>query len=85
MSKKDITFNTLEIRVEYTYTLAEPQQKHSGDLDGYPGSDSSVEISDIYLRVNGNYTVKLLSFFEESGLIYKLEEQLKKELDEEND
>lgn len=85
MSKRTIIFNTLELRVEFEYIPGEPQERYSGDLDGYPGSDSKVEISSVYIRVNGNYSVPLTSFIEESGLIYKLEEQLKKEIEEEND
>lgn len=82
MSKKDITFNTLEVTVEYDYIPAEPQQKYSGDLDGYPGADSKVEISSVYIHQLFQSDIPLTSFFEESGLMYKLEEQLKKELDD---
>ena len=78
--KRDITFKTLELRVEYTYFPGEPQEKYSGDLDGYPGSESKVEISSVYIRV-ANHTIILTSFFEEAGLIYQLEEQLIQEIE----
>jgi hypothetical protein len=82
--KRDITFKTLGVRVEYTYFPAEPPYKYDADLAGYPGSDDKVEISSVYIRVT-NHTVSLTSFFEETGLIYALEEQLLKEIHEEND
>ena len=85
MSRQVITFNTLEVHVEYIYIPGESQERYSGNLDGYPGSTPKVDISSVYLRVNKNYTVSLTSFFEETGLIYKLEDQLLKEIEEEND
>jgi hypothetical protein len=78
MSTRDITFNTLEVTVEYDYTPAVPSDNDN------PGDDSKVEISSIYIYLR-EAILPLTSFFEESGLIYKLEEQLKKELDKDND
>lgn len=78
MSKKAMTFNTLCIKVDFQYIPAEPSD---GD---YPGADSKVEISEVYFWLRP-VKIPLTSFFEESGLMYKLEEQLKKELDEEDD
>jgi hypothetical protein len=88
MSKRNVTFNTLEVMVEYDYIPAEPQQKYSGDLDGYPGADSKVEISSVYIHQfypRFEDDMSLTSFFEESGLMYKLEEQLKQEIDKGDD
>jgi hypothetical protein len=82
--KRDITFKTLELRVEYSYFPGEPPYKYDADLAGYPGSDDKIEISSVYIRIT-NHTVNLTSFFEETGLIYTLEEQLLKEIHEEND
>jgi len=78
MSKRTITFNTLEVTVEYDYIPAVLPDNDN------PGADSKVEISKVYISVYMQ-NIPLTSFFEESGLIYKLEEQLKKELDEEDD
>jgi hypothetical protein len=84
MSKRSITFKTLDVTVEYEYIPGEPPDKYDGDMAGYPGIDSKLEISSVYIRLR-KAILPLTSFFEESGLIYKLEEQLKKELDEEDD
>jgi len=81
---RDIIFKTLEVCVEYTYFPAEPPYKYDGDLAGNPGTDAKVDISSIYLRLL-NITIGLTSFFEETGLIYQLEEQLIKEIQAEND
>ena len=82
--KRDITFKTLEVRVEYTYFPVEPPYKYDADLAGNPGTDDKVDISSISIR-NRVMTIPLTSFFEETGLIYALEEQLLKEIREEND
>jgi len=81
---RDIIFKTLEVCVEYTYFPAEPPYKYDGDLAGNPGSDAKVDISSISIR-NRVMTISLTSFFEETGLIYQLEEQLIKEIQAEND
>ena len=82
---RDITFKTLEVRVEYTYFPAEPPYKYDGDLAGNPGKDDKVEISSVQIRIYKNTRKCITSFFEETGLIYALEEQLLKEIHEEND
>lgn len=82
MQKRTIVFKTLELTVEYEYFKGEPQEKYSGDLDGYPGSDPSVDIASVYIVVKRNQ-VPFLSFLEETGLIYKFEEQLLSELNDE--
>jgi len=81
---RDIIFKTLEVCVEYTYFPAEPPYKYDGDLAGNPGTDAKVDISSIYIPMADNRVI-LTSFFEETGLIYALEEQLLKEIHEEND
>ena len=69
--RKSITFLTLEIEVEFDYQPEEKQVRYYPDGSGYPGCDAKVEISNIYFKGDD-----VTSFFEESGLIYRIEEQL---------
>ena len=69
--RKSITFLTLEIEVEFDYQPEEKQVRYYPDGSGYPGCDAKVEISNIYFKEND-----VTSFFEESGLIYKVESEL---------
>jgi len=74
--RKSITFLTLEIEVEFDYQPEEKEVRTLSNGDpGYPGYPASVEISNIYFKGDD-----ITSFFEESGLIYKLEEQILTEI-----
>lgn len=71
-----LTFKTLPLEVEFDYIPGEERVNNYGDGSGYPGSPASVEISNIYTNifVTKEWNFDITSFFEENGLIYKLEE-----------
>jgi len=74
--RKSITFLTLEIEIEFDYQPEEKEVRTLSNGDpGYPGYPASVEVSNVYIG-----KTDITSFFEEIGLMYRLEEQILKEI-----
>lgn len=46
----EITFKSILLEVEGTYTEAEDRVMYYGDLDGHPGSDSTYDINAIFVQ-----------------------------------
>lgn len=46
----EITFKGILLEVEGTYTEAEYRVMYYGDLDGYPGSDSTYDINAVFVQ-----------------------------------
>ena len=80
MSKISIGFKELDVEVEYDYQPEEKEVRYYSDGSGYPGCAASLEICNVW-----HEGVDITAFFEEAGLIYQLEEQVMKNLNNRDD
>lgn len=80
MSKMSIGFKELDIEVEYDYQPEEKEVRYYKDGSGYPGCAASLEVCNVW-----HEGVDITAFFEEAGLMYKLEEEIGLLISKEND
>lgn len=44
----EITYRSIPLRIEGTYEAGEEQVRYYSDMTGYPGSNSSFDVNEIY-------------------------------------
>lgn len=77
-----LTFKTLPLEIEFEYIPGEERTMNYGDGNGYPGCGPKVDIARIYFK-DYYSDINITSFFEETGLIYEIEEAILNELEKE--